>query len=49
MQCDAVGIDLPNPEDGKLRIYALDFPDAPLVLLGHKQLPRFHPLLVGVF
>jgi formate hydrogenlyase transcriptional activator len=30
MQCDGVGIDLPSPEDGKLRIYALDFPDAPL-------------------
>jgi len=28
MQCDGVGIDLPSPEDGKLRIYALDFPDA---------------------
>ncbi len=30
MRCDGVGIDLPSPEDGKLRIYALDFPDAPL-------------------
>jgi formate hydrogenlyase transcriptional activator len=30
MRCDGVGVDLPNPEDGKLRIYALDFPDAPL-------------------
>lgn len=30
MQCDGVGIDLPSPEDGKLRIYALDFPDAPI-------------------
>jgi formate hydrogenlyase transcriptional activator len=26
MQCDGVGIDLPSPEDGKLRLYALDFP-----------------------
>jgi len=25
MRCDGVGIDLPDPEDGKLRIYALDF------------------------
>src|SRR5215472_13486407 len=25
MDCDGVGIDLPSPEDGKLRIYALDF------------------------
>src|SRR6516225_12429636 len=30
MQCDGVGIDLPSPEDGKLRIYALDFPHAPV-------------------
>jgi formate hydrogenlyase transcriptional activator len=27
MHCDGVGIDLPDPEDGKLRLYALDFPD----------------------
>ena len=26
MQCDGVGIDLPSPEDKKLRLYALDFP-----------------------
>ena len=26
MQCDGVGIDLPSPEDGRLRLYALDFP-----------------------
>src|SRR5207245_93502 len=26
MQCDGVGIDLPDPEDGKLKLYALDFP-----------------------
>jgi formate hydrogenlyase transcriptional activator len=32
MQCDGVGIDLPSPEDGKLRIYALDFPDAPVLI-----------------
>jgi formate hydrogenlyase transcriptional activator len=25
MRCDGVGIDLPCPDDGKLRIYALDF------------------------
>jgi formate hydrogenlyase transcriptional activator len=30
MQCDGVGIDLPSPEDGRLRIYAVDFPDAPV-------------------
>ena len=30
MRCDGVGIDLPSEDDGKLRIYALDFPDAPI-------------------
>jgi formate hydrogenlyase transcriptional activator len=39
MQCDAVGIDLPNPEDGKLRIYALDFPDAPLEIVEGNEPP----------
>jgi formate hydrogenlyase transcriptional activator len=29
MQCDGVGIDLPSPEDKKLRLYVLDFPDNP--------------------
>jgi len=29
MQCDGVGIGLPNPEDGRFRIYVLDFPNAP--------------------
>jgi formate hydrogenlyase transcriptional activator len=29
MQCEGVGITLPSPENGKLRIYALDFPDNP--------------------
>ena len=29
MQCDGVGIDLPSPEDKKLRLYALDFPEYP--------------------
>jgi formate hydrogenlyase transcriptional activator len=29
MQCDGVGVILPSREDGKLRLYALDFPDAP--------------------
>ena len=32
MQCDGVGIDLPSPEDKKLRIYALDFPDNPGII-----------------
>jgi formate hydrogenlyase transcriptional activator len=29
MQCDGVGIDLLSPEDQKLRLYALDFPNNP--------------------
>jgi formate hydrogenlyase transcriptional activator len=32
MKCDGVGIDLPDPEDRRLRIYALDFPDNPGII-----------------
>jgi formate hydrogenlyase transcriptional activator len=32
MQCDGVGIDLPSPDDGKLRLYALDFPGNPGII-----------------
>ena len=32
MQCDGVGIDLPSPDDKRLRLYALDFPDNPGVI-----------------
>jgi formate hydrogenlyase transcriptional activator len=32
MQCDGVGIHLPSPEDKKLRLYALDFPDNPGII-----------------
>jgi formate hydrogenlyase transcriptional activator len=32
MHCDGVGIDLPSPEDKKLRLYALDFPDNPGII-----------------
>jgi formate hydrogenlyase transcriptional activator len=32
MQCDGVGIDLPSPEDKKLRLYALDFPSNPGII-----------------
>ena len=28
MQCDLVGVNLPDPETGELRLYALDFPGA---------------------
>src|SRR5882762_179793 len=27
MQCDSVGVNLPDPETGELKLYALDFPD----------------------
>jgi formate hydrogenlyase transcriptional activator len=39
MQCDGVGISLPGPEDKKLRLYVLDFPDNPGVI-GEGQGPR---------
>jgi len=29
MQCDGVGIGLPSPDNGRFRIYVLDFPNAP--------------------
>jgi formate hydrogenlyase transcriptional activator len=32
MQCDGVGVDLPSPDDKKLRLYALDFPDNPGII-----------------
>ncbi len=32
MECDGVGIDLPSPEDNKLRLYALDFPNNPGII-----------------
>ena len=32
MQCDGVGIDLPSPDDKKLRLYALDFPNNPGII-----------------
>ena len=28
MKCDVVGVDLPDPESNRLRIYALDFPES---------------------
>jgi len=28
MQCDSVGVNLPDPESGELKLYALDFPGA---------------------
>ena len=39
MQCDGVGIDLPSPEDKKLRLYALDFPDNPGIIQEGSEPP----------
>lgn len=41
MQCDGVGIALPG-EDGKLRLYALDFPNAPAYLEEGYEAPPEH-------
>ncbi len=50
MQCDGVGIDLPSPEDGKLRIYAMDFPDAPVQIEeGYEPAADNKPTAGGVF
>src|SRR5260370_16948576 len=37
MQSEGVGIQLPNPENGRLRLYALDFPGS------HKATPEWFP------
>jgi formate hydrogenlyase transcriptional activator len=39
MQCDGVGIDLPTPDDYKLRLYALDFPNNPGVIEERQEPP----------
>jgi formate hydrogenlyase transcriptional activator len=48
MQCDGVGIDLPDAEDGRLRIYALDFPGGNEVLREGFE-PPADPTLTQVF
>jgi formate hydrogenlyase transcriptional activator len=48
MQCDGVGIDLPDPEDGRLRIYALDFPGGNDVIREGYE-PPADPTLTQVF
>jgi len=48
MQCDGVGIDLPDPEDGRLRIYALDFPGGSDVIREGYE-PPADPTLTQVF
>ncbi len=40
MQCEGAGVILPSREDGKLRLYALDFPDAPPHLEEGYEPPR---------
>ena len=39
MECDAVGITLPGPENRKLYIYALAFPEGPSVIEEGRELP----------
>lgn len=39
MECDAVGITLPGPEDRKLSIYALAIPEGPSVIEEGRELP----------
>ncbi len=41
MECDGAAIMLPGPEDGKLRIYALDFPGNP-EHIEHGSEPQVH-------
>jgi len=48
MQCDGVGIDLPDAEDGRLRIYALDFPGSNEVIREGFE-PPADPTLTQVF
>ena len=49
MECDGVGVALPSPEDGKLRIYALDFPGAPAQIQEGFEPPELDEGPVGVF
>jgi formate hydrogenlyase transcriptional activator len=49
MQCDGVGVALPCPEDGKLRIYALDFPGAPGPIQEGYEPPEQHEGPMRVF
>ena len=49
MECDGVGVALPSPEDGKLRIYALDFPGAPAPIQEGFEPPERNESLMRVF
>ncbi len=48
MHCDGVGIGLPDPESGRLRIYVLDFPNAPADLEEDYEAADENPV-VAVF
>jgi formate hydrogenlyase transcriptional activator len=50
MQCDGVGITLPDAEDKKLRLYVLDFPDNPGVIgEGHEPKEQVRDSVYRVF
>jgi len=49
MECDGVGVALPSPEDGKLRIYALDFPGAPAPIQEGFEPPEKDESPMGVY
>jgi formate hydrogenlyase transcriptional activator len=50
MQCDGVGISLPDSEDKKLRLYVLDFPDNPGVIgEGHEPKEQLRDSVYRVF
>jgi formate hydrogenlyase transcriptional activator len=49
MECDGVGVALPSHEDGKLRIYALDFPGAPAPIQEGFEPPEQDEGPAGVF
>jgi formate hydrogenlyase transcriptional activator len=48
MRCDGTGIGMPSPEDGKFRLYALDFPDAPAAMVEEGQEPEGDNLALQV-
>jgi formate hydrogenlyase transcriptional activator len=50
MQCDGVGISLPDPGDKKLRLYVLDFPDNPGAIgEGHEPKDQVRDSVYRVF
>ena len=49
MQCDGVAIGLPDPENGRFRIYALDFPGAPADLEEGYELDEDNNPVAAVF